>query len=102
MRWNSVAVLVANTNRYQDETGAYHEGEPVRTQVFCNRYNRGFTDTLAPDMGLTEVAEIQVRAGEYSGEPRVELDGNVYEVEEVTSSGDFARIRLRRVIGSGG
>ena len=100
MRWNSTAVLVGNPNRTQGADGSWVEGEPERTEVFCNRRSAGTQDTSTPDVGLAERAEIEVRISDYSDQPRVELDGKLFDVKDVyvVASGEFARITLDRGI----
>ena len=100
MRWNTVATLVGNPNRVQSPDGSWSEGEPERTQVFCNRRSAGSQDTSTPDVGLMERAEIDVRSVDYTGQPRVELDGKLFDVKDVyvVASGEFARITLDRGI----
>lgn len=47
-----------------------------------------------------ERAEIDVRSVDYTGQPRVELDGKLFDVKDVyvVASGEFARITLDRGI----
>lgn len=103
MRWNEVCTLVGNPNRYQDQSGAWHEGEPARVQVFCNRYTVG-ADSWATsvDAGLRPEGELQLRACDYRGEPEVVLDGTEYDVGRVSVSGDFVRLTLERHVTNDG
>lgn len=101
MRWNETVTFLGNAERYQDAAGVWHGGEPDRSEVFCNRYNRGFDESTDPDVGLREVAEVQVRKEDYSDQPRAELGGREYDVAGVSGSGEFLRVLLERRISNG-
>ena len=81
MLWNKTAYLLGNDNKAQMPDGSWKPGEPVRTKVYCNRRSAGAQDTSTPDTGLMERAEIEFRASAYSDQPRVELDGKVFEAD---------------------
>lgn len=98
MRWNETVVLLGNPERHQDDAGIWHEGEPKRTEVFCNRYNRGFDETNDPDVGLRQVAEVQVRRESYADQQRALLGGVEYDVTGVSGGGEFLRLLLERRI----
>ena len=102
MRWNDTCTLVGSPNRYQDEAGAWHEGEPAKREVFCNRYSVG-ADAWATslDAGLRADAEVQLRACEYAREQTVVFDGVEYDVERVVGKGDFVRLQLGRHVSNG-
>lgn len=102
MRWNEVCTLVGNPRRYQDLAGAWHEGEPERRRVYCNRYSVSLDSwSTAIDAGLRPEAEIQLRACDYLGEPEVELGGVEYDVGRVSGGGDFVRLTLERHVTNG-
>lgn len=98
MRWNSCATLLGNPEKVQNPDGTWTDGEETRTEVFCNRYRAGLDESSNPDTGLMEIAEIQIRACDYSDQPKVELGGKEYQVTYVNDSGEFARLTLRRMI----
>ena len=100
MLWNKTAYLLGNDNKAQMPDGSWKPGEPVRTKVYCNRRSAGAQDTSTPDTGLMERAEIEFRASAYSDQPRVELDGKVFDVKDVyvVASGEFVRLTLDRGI----
>ena len=100
MLWNKTAYLLGNDNKVQMPDGSWKPGEPVRTKVYCNRRSAGAQDTSTPDTGLMERAEIELRASAYSDQPRVELDGKVFDVKDVyvVASGEFVRLTLDRGI----
>lgn len=98
-RWNDTITLVSLPESYQDSMGAWHEGEPVKEEVFCNQFSAGLTDTTTPDRGLTDVAEVQLRNEDYGDQAKAVYHGVEYSVASVTRSATFCRIRLERGIG---
>lgn len=99
MRWNDVYTLLSNSGRYQDEAGAWHEGEPEASQAFCNLRSVGAaTWAGALDNGMRVDAEVEMRSVDYDGQPRVELFGDEYRVLHVTRSGDLVRLQLGAVM----
>ena len=101
MFWNEMVTFLGNPERYQDAAGVWHEGEPEKSEVYCNRYNRGLDESTDPDVGLREVAEVQVHKDDYSDQPRAELGGREYDVTGVSGSGEFVRVLLERRISNG-
>lgn len=100
MRWNDVVTLVSHPDRYQDETGGWHEGEPAKRQVFCNRRKlglarRSYIANHYADIGMTPSAEVEVRTCDYDGETEVIYGGETYYAEP-TESGDFTVLTLGR------
>lgn len=100
-RWNDTVTLVSLPDAYQDSMGAWHEGEPEETEVFCNQYSAGLSDTTDPDRGLTDVAEVQLRNEDYADQTKAVYHGREYSVASVTRSATFCRIRLERGVADG-
>lgn len=94
-RFNAVATLVAVSTE-RDKYGATHEVE-ARREVYCNRYTLGYSSLVeAQAQGLQAKAQIQLRAVDYQGEPRVIFEGTEYEVSSTTGSGELVRLTLAR------
>lgn len=98
-RWNDTVTLVSLPYRRQRPDGSWETGEPVETEVYCNRFTVSATERSEPvDTGLMDVAEVQVRSDDYLDEPRAVYHGREYQVVSVTCTGEFTRIRLERLI----
>lgn len=96
MRWADVVTLVSHPGMHQDETGAWHEGEPVERVVFCNRRTLGAQRrSESVDVGMRAVAEVEVRTCDYHGETEAFFEGETYDAEP-TQSGDFTYLTLGR------
>lgn len=95
-RWNDTVTLVSLPGSYQDSMGAWHDGEPVKSEVYCNQFSAGLSDSSNPDTGLVDVAEVQVRNEDYDDQPKAVYHGLEYQVSSVTRSGTFCRVRLER------
>lgn len=114
MRWNYTLTLLANTERYQDEDGAWHEGKPTKRKIFCNERKYGsifmgnlrsndirmLNNNLKVDVGQMPEAQIEVRTAEYRGEPECIFKGQRYIVLYVTINGDNSILGLVRRIGN--
>lgn len=97
MRWTDAATLISHET-YQDEDGAWHEGEPVRTHVFCNRRSLSAARmSEAVDVGMRAEAEIEVRTCDYDGQTEVEYMGCTYDAEPYWR-GDTTYLTLGRRI----
>lgn len=98
-RWNDTITLISLPESHQDSTGAWVKGDPVETEVFCNQFYAGLSDRQNPvDAGLMDVADIQLRSGDYSGQTHAVYRGREYTVMKVTESNEFTRLQLERVI----
>lgn len=97
MRWNDVATLVSH-DLTQDESGAWHEGDPKRVEVFCNRRSIGaYRKSSEADVGMRAEAEIEVMTCDYDGQTEVEFMGKSYDAEP-TWHGDTTYLTLGRRI----
>lgn len=114
MRWNGTVTLHANPERYQDEEGAWHEGELGSRKVFCNEMKYGslfmanlrsndvrmLNNNLNVDTGQMPEVQLQVRADAYQGEPLATYKGRQYEVLYVTLAGELSILGLVRRLGN--
>lgn len=116
MRWNESVTLLAPAVKYQDAAGAWHEGERVPREVFCNEMTlslvamaqlrsadvRAQSSTQTLDVGLRNEHMIQVRAIDYQGEDQVIFRGAEYEVLYLSGSGEFRTLTIGQRLGSSG
>lgn len=101
MRWADVVTLVSHPGMEQDETGAWHEGEPTERAVFCNRRTLGAQRrSEAVDVGMRAEAEVEVRTCDYHGETEAVFLGVRYDAEP-SQSGDFTYLTLGRRVADG-
>lgn len=102
-RWNDELTLLGADNAYQDATGAWHEGERTRTEVFCNRFTMSLTSSAtAVDMGLRDAVQVQVHTVDYDGQDQCEYHGEELDVTYVQRAGDMTTLTLGRKVGSNG
>lgn len=96
-RYNDVITLLSSTERYQDEEAVWHDGEPAKKEVFCNRYSVGATTLAAySQQGLRADAQVSVRTIDYDGQTEAEFDGVRYDVAGTSSKGEFTTLTLQR------
>lgn len=114
MRWNEVVTLHGNPERYQDDEGAWHEGEPSKRTVFCNegkyasifmgnlRSNdiRMLNNNLKVDVGQMPEVQLQLRQEDYQGEHTCTYHGEQYIVLYVTRAGTMSIIGIARRLGN--
>ena len=101
-RWTETITLISAPDAYQDAGGAWHQGKPKKTEIFCNAYSMSLTSrSAAVDMGLDAAAQVQVHAADYEGQQKCIWKGSDMEVVSVSGSGDFAVLTLGRRIGNG-
>lgn len=114
MRYNEVVTLLAPTQKYQDSTGAWHEGERTQRTVFCNEFIIGTvtlahlrssdiraTNTTEPvDVGLRHEHMLQLRAIDYEGEDQVLFHGEEYEVIYASGAGEFVTLTIGQRLGN--
>lgn len=95
MRFNAICTLVSREYATDDE--GVNVPDDNRTIVFCNERTVGAsTWQFYHEAGISDVAEIQLRTGEYAGQRDVEYEGKPYSVEQVITEGDFTRLVLRK------
>jgi len=113
-RWNGTVTLLAPASKYQDEAGAWHEGERVPREIYCNEMTmslvamaqlrsadvRASSTTQTLDMGLRNEHMIQVRTIDYNGEDEVVFNGEEYEVLYLSGSGEFRTLTIGQRIGN--
>ena len=113
-RWNEVITLLSAPNAYQDEMLAWHEGDRVEREVFCNP---GIIGTMtmaqlrssevritsgdsAPNVGLRQMAMVYVRQIDYEGEDQVIYKGEEMDVIAATSEGENYKLVIARRLGN--
>ena len=101
-RWNQVVTLLTPTEKYQDSSGAWHDGKRSERTIFCNEYTIGIVamahlrsadvrmanSTDPVDMGLRNEHMLEVRAIDYQSEDQCVYQGQEYEVLFVSGSGE--------------
>lgn len=94
MRFNETCTLVAKA--YETDSEGVPQPRDSRREVFCNPYSVGAsTWSSMYEIGISVVAEIQVRSCDYEGERDVYYRGRWLSVEAVKEEGDFTRLTLR-------
>lgn len=100
-RWNDSVTLLPPAKAYQDEEGAWHEGEREYRTVHCNSRTIGLAAyTSILDMGLRVDAQVQVKAIDYNGEDQVIYHGDELEVLYVTGGSTTRILSLGKRIGN--
>lgn len=114
MRWNETITLLQPANAYQDDEGAWHEGQRVEREVFCNPGTIGLmtiaqlrssevritAGDTAPDMGLRMMHVVYVRQVDYEGEDQVIYRGTEMDVIAATTEGENYKVILRERLGN--
>ena len=112
-RWNESVFLLAPTNRYQDSSGVWHEGERVSREISCNEMTmslvamaqlrsadvRAQSSSQTLDMGLRNEHMIQVRSIDYNGEDQCIFHGEEYEVLYLSGSGEYRTLTIGQRLG---
>lgn len=95
--YNGVLTLLSYPDRHKDGEGVWHDGEPQRSEVFCNRHSVGATTLAAySQSGLRADAQVVVRTVDYGGQTEAEFDGAQYDVAGTSCKGDFTTLTLQR------
>lgn len=114
MRWNETITLLSATEKYQDETGAWHEGERTARTVFCNQMIIGFmtianlrssdirmANTTEPvDVGLRNEHMIQIRAIDYNNEDKCIFHDDEYEIMYLSGGGEYRVLTIAQRLGN--
>ena len=114
MRWNKVITLLSPTQKYQDASGAWHEGERTERTVFCNEFILGTltiahlrssdiraTNTTEPvDVGLRHEHMLQLRSIDYQGEDQCIFEGEEYEVIYASGAGEHVMLTIGQRLGN--
>lgn len=114
MRWNETITLLSPAAKYQDSSGAWHEGERVPRTVFCNEMTmsmvamaqlrsadvRAQSSTQTLDIGLRNEHMIQVKAIDYNNEDQVIFHGQEFEVLYLAGSGETRVLTIGQRLGS--
>lgn len=113
-RWNETVILLAPANKHQDSSGAWHEGERVPREVFCNEMTmsmvamaqlrsadvRAQSSTQTLDMGLRNEHMIQVKSIDYNGEDQCIFHGEEFEVLYLSGSGENRTLTIGQRLGN--
>ena len=113
-RWNRTLTLLTPAERYQDEEGGWHYGEPAKRVIFCNEYSIGVmtmahlrssevrmaNDNEPVDVGIRNEHMVQVRAIDYNSEDRCIYEKEEYEILYSTGSGDYRLLTIGQRIGN--
>ena len=114
MRWNETVTLLSAANKYQDSAGAWHEGERVAREVFCNQMTIGtmamahlrssdvrIANTTEPvDVGMHNEKMVQLRTIDYGGEDQVLFHGEEYQVMYSSGAGEFVTLTIAQQLGN--
>lgn len=112
--WNETITLLKNTEPWQDDAGAWHEGKVEEREVFCKV---GMLGTLtmaqlrssevritandpAPEVGLRQMHVIYIKQIDYDDEPRVIFRGQEMDVIGLTSERETYKMIIRKRIGN--
>lgn len=94
-RWDGVCYLV-DVRQLQAPDGTFREARAT-TAAYCNRLTVGArTWAAARSAGLHCDATLRLRSCDYSGQGSVVLDGEEYEVERASDTGEFTDLTLAR------
>ncbi len=94
MRWNETVTLVAKD--YEPDDEGVMQVTDTKTTVFCNQRSTGAnTWSSMYEIGISPVADIEVRTVDYSGQRDVFYKGKWLSVEVVKEVGDFTVLTLR-------
>lgn len=113
-RWNETIVLLSAPNAYQDSAGAWHEGERVGREVFCDA---GILGTMAlsqlrssevritsgdkvPEVGLRSMHVVYVKQLDYEGEDRCVYRGEEMDVIAATTERENYKLIIRKRFGN--
>lgn len=94
MRWNETCTLVRKT--YETDGEGIPQPTDERSEVFCNPRTVGAnTWSSMYEIGISPVAEVQLRSCDYDGQRDVLYRGQWLSVEKVSEQGDFTVLTLR-------
>lgn len=106
--------FLKSSNRYQDEEGAWHEGEVERRTVVCQSVIYGALTRAqlrssdarlqntneSPYVGFVTMATVELWTVDYEGEDRAIFRGEEVQVEIETMTGAKTQLILRRRLGN--
>lgn len=113
-RWNRTLTLLTPVDKYQDEEGGWHYGEPKKRVIFCNEYTIGVmvmshlrssevrmaNDNEPVDIGIRNEHMVQVRSVDYNSEDRCIYENEEYEILYSTGAGDYRLLTIGQRIGN--
>lgn len=108
MRWNETVTLLSPTEKYQDESGAWHEGSRTERVVFCNMFMIGLVtmahlrnsdiraanSTEPVDVGLRDEHMLQIHSLDYNGEDECIFHGKEYEIIYISGGGEYIMLTI--------
>lgn len=113
-RWPETITLLKPVKKWQDDEGAWHEGEREAREVFCDVGIIG-TMTMAqlrssevritsgentPNVGMTRMDVVYIKQIDYDDEDQVIFRGKEMDVIAATSEGENFKVILRRRAGN--
>ena len=115
MRWNDVIILLSPAEKYQDATGAWHEGERTPRTVFCNVFMIGLVamahlrnsdiraanSTEPVDVGLRDEHMVQIHSLDYNNEDQCIFHGKEYEIVYLSGGGEYITLTISHRLGNG-
>lgn len=113
-RWNETLFLLSPIDKYQDASGAWHEGERIEREVFCNEMTmslvamaqlrsadvRAQSSTQTLDMGLRNEHMVQIKAIDYQGEDQCIFHGEEFEILYLSGSGENRTLTIGQRLGN--
>ena len=113
-RWADTITLLKPASKWQDDEGAWHEGEREEREVFASVQMLGtlalsqlrssevrFTSgEKVPHVGPTKMHVIYVKQIDYEDEDQLIYDGKEMDVIAGTSEGEDYKLIVRRRIGN--
>lgn len=94
MRFNETCVLIAKV--YEPDEEGVPQPTCTETEVFCNPRTVGAnTWSSMYEIGISPVAEVQLRTCDYDGQRDVLYRDKYLSVEKVSEQGDFTVLTLR-------
>lgn len=113
-RWADTITLLKPASKWQDDEGAWHEGEREEREVFCDPGIIG-SMTMAqlrssevritsgentPNVGMTRMDVVSIKQIDYDDEDQAIYRGKEMDVIAVTSEGENYKMILRRRLGN--
>lgn len=113
-RWNETIILLKPVNKWQDEEGAWHEGERESREVFCDSGMLGnmtmaqlrssevriTSGESSPNVGMTRMDVVRIKQIDYDDEDQAIYRGKEMDVIAATSEGENYKVILRRRLGN--
>ena len=94
-KWSDIVTLIRETDGGQDEDGFPIQGEPEKTDVFCNMQSVKATEFFqAAEHGVNAVHTAVLHSYEYDGQKFAEYNGIRYAVYRAYEKQDKETVEL--------